>query len=70
MWVHPERKILYTEFWKAYDETVNVIKNDSHRKTNHSERFCENEIHTQNIENFWDSSKLWLRKNNYNKGKA
>ena len=69
LWVDQETQIIYTDFWRAYNNAVLVIPNAIHKKNNHDESFVEGSTHTQNIEKFWGGFKLWIKKNNYNKWK-
>ena len=52
--------IIYSDKWKAYDRLSTM--GYKHHRINHSERFVDGHIHTQNIERLWRDMKEWIKK--------
>ena len=52
--------VIYSDMWKAYD-SLSTLGYQYH-KINHSDRFVEGQVHSQNIERLWRDLKEWIQK--------
>ena len=53
-------RIIYSDKWKAYCRLSTM--GYRHHRINHSERFVDGHVHTQNIERLWRDMKEWIKK--------